>query len=210
MFYIYPENRTWVYCSIIFFLVLFLLYKYGWGYYLKKQIGLPIVDDSGTVYGKVTTSAKRKSKSKYFHPVIRIMVEDQGKLLLQEQPLSLDGEVRALDFPFERYLLFEETVEEGVKKALIEKGMSPHLPCRFMLRHAYRTEKTNRLIYLYLCNRLNKNHLDDLRNLEEGKWWTSTQINEKLGTGIFSSCFEDEFEVFNAFAWLLDKLPNLP
>ena len=31
-------------------------------------------------------------------------------------------------------------------------------------------------------------------NLEGGKLWSATQIEDNIGTGIFSECFELEFE----------------
>jgi hypothetical protein len=194
-------------------LLLFVMLYFGYEFFLWKQIKkrirsedwLPVVDDFGVVHGKVSLSISRISGNKYLHPVIRIVFIHRGLLFLKEQTSLLENEVCRVDYPFERYLRFEETLEEGVKKTLEENGIAVEFPCRFVFHYIYKNIKVNRLIYLYACNIQEEKYLDEIR-LESGKWWTSKQISENLNTGLFSIYFEKEYELLKSTLLMAEQL----
>jgi hypothetical protein len=170
---------------------------------LKHQIineeWLPVVDDRGTVHGKVARSVSDSAENKYLHPVVRIVLMHKGMLFLKARPLS-STEPRLLDHPFERHLRFKETLDEGVREAFIQTGETSDLPYRFIIRYVHKDDTTHRLIYLYLCN------ISDSLHPGEGKWWTTKQIEENLGAGLFSTYFEKEYELLNTTVLPADRL----
>ena len=197
---------------IITLIVLHFIYEFIHWNYLKRQIlneeWLPIVNDKGSVFGKVALSVSRKSGDKYLHPVIRIALIHKGMLFLKERPpFPFSDDIHQLDYPFERYLRYQEALEEGIKETFIKSGVPADLPTTFIFRYAYKSINTNRLIYLYACNLRDEKYLSEL-NLGDGKWWTGKQIDENLGTGLFSTYFEKEYELLNTTVLMADRLIN--
>ncbi|GHV10497.1 hypothetical protein FACS1894162_4880 [Bacteroidia bacterium] len=184
----------------ISFYVLFGLFAFFYAYegvrwkLMQKQVRaeewLPIVDEEGTVYGKVTLSSSLTNPT-YLHPMIRIALVHNGMLFLRPQTESLFPlENHRLDQPFERYLRFGEMLEVGIRETLMEYDMPANTPIRFLSRYFH--QKTNRLVYLYVCYMTDEKELSSL-DLSDGKWWTGKQIGENLGTGIFTDYFEKEY-----------------
>lgn len=199
-----------VYHAVVLIFIFFhLLYEIiHWNILRKKILNeewLPIVDEKGGVHGRVALSVSQSAGDKYLHPVVRIALIHKGRLFLKERSSFPINESHQLDYPFERYLRFEETLDEGVKEAFIEKGVTIDLPYRFIFHYVSKNRETNRLIYLYVCNILDENIINDF-NIGEGKWWTGKQIDENLGTGLFSPYFEKEYELLNTTVLMADRL----
>ena len=57
----------------------------------------------------------------------------------------------------------------------------------------FENEDTKRLVFLYVSDIEDEELFDSLR-LEGGKLWTEAQIEDNLGTMLFSECFEMEYE----------------
>lgn len=194
---------------ILLFITIHVFYEFiHWNMIRKQMLNeqwLPIVDESGGVHGKVALSVSRGSGDKYMHPVIRIALINKGRLYLKERNGFPISENNYLDYPFERYLHFKETLDEGVRETFQDSGVATDLPSRFIFRYVEKNIEINRLIYLYACNIMDDKLLETL-NLGEGKWWTGKQIDENLGTGLFSPCFEKEYELLNTTILMADRL----
>jgi hypothetical protein len=160
---------------------------------------LPVVNETGTVQGKVEMSIGL-SGNQYLLPVVRVAFLHKEKFLLKPSAAT-----RQFDYPYERYLRFGESLEKGLHETFMQNGGTGELPARFVLRYIHR--KTNRLIYLYICNITDESVLQDT-HLKEGKWWTSQQIEDNLDAGIFSPYFEEEFEFLNATVLTATRIMN--
>jgi hypothetical protein len=147
---------------------------------------LPVIDETGKVYGKVTRSISDASGTKYLHPVMRIALIHKGMLFLKE------NSAQQLDYPFESCLKYKETLEEGAARIFRENGELNSLPYRCVFRYLFNNGKINRLIYLYLSNIQDESFLRQI-HLDSGKWWVGKHIEENLGTGLFSEYFEKEY-----------------
>jgi hypothetical protein len=191
--------------KFIFFILLYIfitfhfIYEFIHLYIIRKKYlaeeWLPVVDETGTVHGKVALSISQSSGNKYLHPVIRIALIHKGMLFLKEKKSSNLGEIPELDYPFETYLKYRETLEEGITRVFKENVGTKDLPSRFVFRYVFKNIKTNRLIYLYVSN-IYETTLLQLQ-LGKGKWWTRKQIEENLSKGFFSGCFEKEYELLS-------------
>jgi hypothetical protein len=199
---------------LIYFILLYVfiafhfIYEFVHLYMIREKYlaeeWLPVVDETGTVHGKVAASISRSSGNKYLHPVIRIALIYKGMLFLKEKSSPDTGGVPELDYPFETYLKYRETLEEGIARAFNKNGGEKDLPARFVFRYVFRNITTSRLIYLYISN-INETsplHLPP----GKGKWWTKKQIEENLGKGFFSGCFEKEYEFLSNTILQADRL----
>jgi len=201
-----PTLDLIIYHLIILTLIAFhYMYEFVHCHFLKKQFvteeWLPVINNKGLVYGKVALSESLASGNKYLHPVIRIALIHKGMLFLKEKASFFDTNVFQLDYPFERYLRYKEKLEDGLNETFITNGAPIDLPAHFI----YKGLESNRLIYFYACNLKDEKRVSEL-NLENGKWWTSKQIEDNMGTGLFSTHFEKEYELLNATVLMADKL----
>jgi len=211
------QYHTPVADKVIYFIILYLLiighftFEFVRFHQLRKQLAdeewLPIVNESGAVQGKIAWSVSKNLGNKYLHPLIRIAVIHKGMVYLKERPMYFISQKGKLDYPFETYLRFHETLNESVERTYRKAGIMDEVPTRFIFRYVSDSIETNRLIYLYACV-INKDR--DIRDLhlEGGKFWTSKQIEENINTGLFSDYFEKEYELLNNTVLLADKIMN--
>jgi len=172
---------------------------------LRNEKWLPIIDESGTVYGKITHSQSIDKKNEYLHPIIRIALIHKGKLFLSGKENIEANNKPCLDYPFERHVLYKETIDEAVIKTLESNGSKPELNCNcnYLFHYIHRSEEMHRLVYFYICNIRDDSLLEKL-NLSTGKWWMRKQIKENLNTGLFSAFFENEFEFLDSTVLAID------
>lgn len=206
------QNDRFVYFIVLYILVCFHLgfelFRFS---QLQKRIAteewLPIVNEGGAVQGKIAWSVTRDLGNKYLHPIIRIALIHKGMIYLKERPPFFIIHRGKLDYPFESYLMFKQTLADGVKQTLLKYGAKEDLKTQFIFRYVSENIETNRLIYLYSCVVSDESTIRSM-DLGEGKFWTSKQIEENLGTGIFSEYFEKEYELLENTVLLADKIMN--
>ena len=88
---------------------------------------------------------------------------------------------------------FNHAIDETVRNSLGKECGNKELPLRFLLKYTFENETTKRLIFLYASDIQDEETFNSLR-LKDGKLWTVTQIEDNMGTELFSECFELEFE----------------
>jgi hypothetical protein len=116
-------------------------------------------------------------------------------LFLAKRSSQRTGDKGKMDIPLETYLLFKEEIGNGVERLLKEtfpqawKDLRPE----FSIKYKFRNEETDRLVYLFILDLGTEDGiLCDLR-FENGKLWTSQQIEFNLGQDYFSEMFENEY-----------------
>lgn len=174
---------------------------------IKKERWLPVVDTNGGVKGRIAASVSEKMGNRHLHPVVRVALIYKGRLFLRKRDHLFSGWEGALDYPYETDVLYKETLDEAVKRSFRENGGSDALPTRFLLKYIYKDEHINRLVYLYSCNLTQPDQLCGLE-LNPGKWWMGKQVEENLGTGLFSGYFEKEYEFLNSTVLMTDRFLN--
>ena len=81
-----------------------------------------------------------------------------------------------------------------------EKDIKPE----FNIVYHFENEVTNRLIYLFIVDIKDDSILCTPR-FKNSKLWSFKQIEENLGKGFFSSCFEDEYEHLKGVIYIREK-----
>ncbi|GEM_PF-305613 len=161
---------------------------------LKKEEWLPVVNEHGNVKGKIAKSVSREMKNKFMHPVVRCVLIYKGKIYLRKRDESWLLDPGKLDHPFEKYMNFNNHDPDEVVRDILRKGCgSDALPVRFLLKYVFESEVTKRLIFLYVSD-IEDEELFNSLQLEGGKLWTESQIEDNLGNNLFSECFELEYE----------------
>lgn len=155
---------------------------------------VPIVNTKGDVIGKSLALEAINYKNKYINPVIRIAISAQGMVFLCDRPQTCILDRGKVDIPMECYLRYAESLSEGADRML--KSAFPNvsgLQPKFTVMYHFENEITNRLIYLFIID-VEDDSILCTPHFKESKLWNFKQIEENLGKGYFSSCFEEEYE----------------
>ncbi|MDU1891000.1 MAG: hypothetical protein E6767_09945 [Dysgonomonas sp.] len=161
---------------------------------LKKEEWLPIVTEKGEVTGKIAKNVSKNMKNKFLHPVVRVALISNSKVYLQERPLDDVLSPGKLDYPFEKYMLFNHEINLAARNSIRRMmGDNLDISVNFLLKYVFENEETKRLIFLFTAK------IDDEDEIRregkmKGKFWTIKQMEEGFADEIFSECFELEFE----------------
>lgn len=160
---------------------------------LCKEEWLPVVTEKGDVMGKVAKSVTKDLKNRFLHPVVRVALIYNGRIYLKHRDESRLLNPGMLDYPFEKYMQYDHDIDETVQNTIRKECGSDDIPLRFLIKYIFENDTTKRLIYMYVSV-INDEEIFNSLHLEGGKLWTEAQIEDNLGEGIFSECFELEFE----------------
>ncbi|WP_294629109.1 hypothetical protein [uncultured Bacteroides sp.] len=155
---------------------------------------VPIVNTKGDVIGKTPIMEATNYKNAYIHPVIRIAVSTHGMLFLCNRPSTAILDKNKADIPMECYLRYGESLTAGATRLMHHalpqlKEVKP----KFNIAYHFENRVTNRLIYLFILD-LDDDSVLCTPRFKNSKLWSFKQIEENLGKGFFSSCFEEEYE----------------
>ena len=196
-------------CQIM--LLLIMLLEEGRLFILRRRLvgeeWLPVVTERGDVTGCVAKSITKDLKNRFLHPVVRVALIYRGSIYLQERDHTRLLNPGMLDYPFEKYMQYNDEIDETVRRSISQKCGSNALPLQFLLKYIFENETTKRLIFLYVSDITDEVIFNSL-NLKGGKLWSQAQIEDNMGTGIFSECFELEFEYLKNTVLLAHRFSN--
>ncbi|GAB6010066.1 hypothetical protein [Dysgonomonas reticulitermitis] len=161
---------------------------------LKKEEWIPIVTEKGEVTGKIAKSVSLNMRNRFLHPVVRVVLTSKTKVYLQERDVKDVLSPGKLDYPFEKYMLFNHEINLAARNSISKMvGDDLDISIKFVLKYVFENDNTKRLNFLFVAeiddeDKIKKN------NLMTGKFWTIKQIEESFADEIFSECFELEFE----------------
>lgn len=171
---------------------------------LRAEEWLPIVTEKGEVTGKIARAVSRTLKNKHMHPVVRIALMCDKRLYIQEKSNENIVDAGKLDHPFEKYMLFEHEVNtaahNSIKRVL---GTDIENEPKFVVQYVFENELTKRLIFLFTVE-IEDESLITRTDKMTGKFWSVKQIDQEFDDGIFSECFELEYEYLKHMILLED------
>jgi hypothetical protein len=160
--------------------------------YLRQEVWLPVLNESGKVIGRIARSISIASMRKFYHPVVRIVLLHKGMLYLAKRSEEEIVSPEKLDYPFKQYVKYkqslEDTASEAIQPYIENKAVNP----RFMVRYTFEDSVVKHLVAVFVVNVPSEDFLIH-EKMPKGKLWTAKQIEENIGTGLFSDYFEKEF-----------------
>ena len=161
---------------------------------LRKEEWIPIVTEKGEVTGKIAKNVSINMKNKFLHPVVRVALISNSKVYLQERSLNDILNPGKLDYPFEKYMLFNHEINLAARNSIRKMvGDEIDFSIKFLLKYVFENEDTRRLIFLFTAN-IDDEDLIKRNGKMNGKFWTIKQLENGFADEIFSECFELEFE----------------
>ena len=151
-----------------------------------------IIDESCNIIGKATRK-KCHGDTSLAHRVVHVLVfNSNGELFLQKRSLNKDIQQGKWDTSVGGHVNLGECFDDAVYRELGEElGINAdvqHLN-DYWMRNSIETE----YVRTYICVHDGEIKFDPIE-IDDGRFWRIEEIEENLGTGIFTPNFEQEFD----------------
>ena len=153
----------------------------------------PLVNQDGVVIGSADRATCHNG-SMLLHPVIHLHVfNSKGELYLQKRPMHKDIQPGKWDTSVGGHIDYGETVEVALEREVREElGISDYEPT-FLWKYIFESNLEREFVYAYSTvydGELNP----DPEELEDGRFWTISEIESQIGKAFFTTNFEGEFK----------------
>lgn len=201
----YLSNEAWAFISgglfYILFAVVFAVEFIRQKLKLKKQIipeadeeWLPLVNEKGEIIGKAPRSVCHKGE-KLLHPVVHLHVLNNLKhVYLQKRPLNKLVQPGKWDTAVGGHISAGESLETALKREAWEEIGLQNFSARLIKTYRWDSEIESELVYVFVSYDYKSIHLHS-DEVEEGKFWTTKQIDSNIGKSIFTPNLEFEYQM---------------
>lgn len=151
----------------------------------------PIVDEKGHTIGRASRG-ECHSGSKLLHPVVHLhLFNNRGELYLQRRPEWKDIQPGKWDTAVGGHVDYGETVDEALQREVREELGLEGLEFRHIRSYVFESPVEREYVNVFTAVSETKPLPSD--ELDGGRFWTITEIESSLGTGMFTPNFESEY-----------------
>ncbi len=163
----------------------------------NNQEMFPVVDEEGNITG-AATRGECHSGAMLLHPVVHLHVlNSKGELYLQKRPEWKDIQPGKWDTAVGGHVDFGECVEDALKReAREELGITDFTPER-LTQYVFESKRERELVFAYKT--IYDGEITPSDELDGGRFWTSKEISEQIGKGVFTPNFESELKRIKLF-----------
>lgn len=160
---------------------------------------LDIVDNNDVVIGQATR-AECHTNTALIHRAAHVLVfNSSGELLLQKRSADKDIQPDKWDSSVGGHLAQGESYLAAAYREMAEELGLTGLPLTYLYRSFIRNQVESENVRTYLAI-TDADVVYDRREISAVRYWTHEQIDEALGEGIFTPNFEEEWQMFQAYA----------
>lgn len=155
---------------------------------------LPVVDELGNVLGSASRGVCH-GRSKMLHPVVHLHVfNSEGALFLQKRPEWKDIQPGKWDTAVGGHVDFGEDVEAALRReAREELGIANFTPTH-ICTYVFESDREKELVNVYRT--VLDSPISPTNELDGGRFWTPSEIEDAIGKGVFTPNFESEYARF--------------
>lgn len=161
----------------------------------NKNEEFPVVDEDGNILGAITRG-EAHSGSKILHPVVHLhLFNSKGELYLQKRPDWKDIQPGKWDTATGGHIDLGENVEQALKREVREElGITDFVPEQ-LGHYVFESKQEKELVYVHKTVYDGEVH-PSKEELACGRFWTSKEIADNMGKGVFTPNFESEYHKF--------------
>ncbi len=154
---------------------------------------LEIVNEEGEVIGTAPRAVIHGNSSLLHRVVHVIVVNSSGEILLQKRSMDKDVAPGRWDTSVGGHVDAGERIEDAVLREMAEELGITGGDVRFLYTYIHSNPYESELVYTHEC--LHEGPFDFNREeIEAVRFWPLEEIRERIGSGVFSDNFEEEFE----------------
>ncbi|MEI8272564.1 MAG: hypothetical protein WCG08_08065 [Paludibacter sp.] len=161
---------------------------------LIREEWLPIVNNLGKIVGSIQLHTSMNDEKKYQHPVIRILFVDKGMILLNKKQDENNLSADVWDSTISNHVVMEETIEQCVDRTVKQKLDIDNFKYMHLSTYTVECKKEIQHAFLFVSCMQSEYKVTELF-IEQAKWWTQSQIEENLESGIFTDNFKIEYDL---------------
>ena len=200
----YMSDGAWAFISGGLFYILFAV-VFGYEFVKQKlnrklllipedEEWLPLVNEQGEIIGKAPRSVCHRGE-KLLHPVVHLHVlNNQKHVYLQKRPLNKLVQPGKWDTAVGGHISAGETLETALKREAWEEIGLQNFAARLVKTYRWDSEIESELVYVFVSHDFKSIHLHS-DEVEEGRFWTQKQIDENIGSQVFTPNFEYEYQL---------------
>lgn len=153
----------------------------------------PVVDEEGNQVSLAPRRICHDGKSKLLHPVVHLHLFDRnGNLFLQKRASTKDLLPGCWDTSVGGHVSPGEKIEEALRRETREELGLIDFRYSFNLKYIWESKRERELVFSYTGSS-DEIPVTDPGEIDEGRFWTISEIRETLGKGVFTPNFEHEF-----------------
>jgi isopentenyldiphosphate isomerase len=166
----------------------------------SEELLTHVTDDDATVLGGIRRKAVHGNPSLVHRAVHVLIVSGHGRLLLQKRSMTKDVQPGKWDTSVGGHVGYGQSYEEAARRETEEELGLVLGEITFLYPSRIRNliESENIWTYLYQSDGPFR---PDAGEVDEVRFWSRLEIEQALGTGAFTSNFEEEFAAFVHSPW---------
>jgi isopentenyldiphosphate isomerase len=153
----------------------------------------PIVDEEGNTIGEAPRNICHDGISMLLHPVVHLHVFNRkGELFLQKRSCTKDIQPGKWDTSVGGHVGIGESIEKAlVREAGEELGLNGFIPL-YAGKYVWESSRERELVNSFstITDEIPEINRDEI---DEGRFWTISEIKESLGRDVFTPNFEYEY-----------------
>lgn len=205
---LYMSRDAWAFISGGLFYIIFVVYfvfeflrQKNRSRKLMKEEWVPLVSEQGNITGRAPRSVVHNG-SKLLHPVVHMHVLNSKKnILLQKRPPTKLIQPGKWDTTVGGHISAGEDIQQALKKEAYEEIGLGAFDAKFLKLYKWESEAEMELVYLFITRNSNDFCIHS-EEVDETRFWSMKQIEENLGSGIFTPNFEHEYQILKTLGYL--------
>jgi isopentenyldiphosphate isomerase/intracellular septation protein A len=159
---------------------------------LEQEEWLPLLNTKGEIVGKAPRSVCHSDKS-LLHPVVHLhVINNKGEIYLQKRPMNKLVQPGKWDTAVGGHISYGEDVETSLKREAEEEIGIIDFKADLLLRYVWESDVEREYVFCFVT-RYNGNMKLNSMELEDGRFWSRSEIKSNLGKHVFTPNFEEEF-----------------
>jgi isopentenyldiphosphate isomerase len=155
---------------------------------------LDIIDRTGNIIGKATREECHGDRNLAHRTVHVLVFNSNGDLYLQKRSMSKDIQPGKWDTSVGGHLDLGEAYHQAVSREMKEE-LNIDAPVEYIYDYWMCNEVETEYVHTYICT-YDGDIVFNMDEIDDGRFWSSEEIEKSIGTGAFTPNFEQEYRKY--------------